>query len=103
MGLVLLIRALLNFQMGIFFASSAELYPVTLRSMALGLGAVFGSFGTFLSQMFMVDASEIGINPFFLLCLVYVLLIVCYVFIPESLGMEAQDPEVQAEKEAKVD
>ena len=53
--------------------------------------------------MFMVDASEIGINPFFLLCLVYVLLIVCYVFIPESLGMEAQDPEVQAEKEAKVD
>ena len=91
MGLLLATRLLFVFQIAIFSLSGVELFPVSVRSIAYGLVGLVGALGDFLSQVLFLGAYELGINPFLMLAGVFVLMIWCYVFLPETLGVNSRD------------
>ena len=102
MILLLITRFFFVFQISLFNISGAELYPVTVRSIAFGIGGLLGAIGTLLSQIVFIGAQEIGVSPFLILMVIFVIMIGSYINLPETLGAKNQDQiaEVQEEKEA---
>ena len=50
-----------------------ELFPVSIRSMGVGIPPAFGGFGSMLSQLIFVSAFEEGINFFLVVSFFFLL------------------------------
>lgn len=103
MILLLITRFFFVFQISLFNLSGAELYPVTVRSIAFGIGGLLGAIGTLLSQIVFIGAQELGVSPFLILMVIFIIMIGSYVFLPETLGAKNQDQiEEVLEEKSKV-
>ena len=59
--------------------------------MALGTVGLMIAFGNGLSFLIFTDSEEFGISPFLLIAVLFMVMSLTYIWIPETLGMESKD------------
>lgn len=84
MGFVMLARVLISFQFSMFYVNQAEFYPVSIRTMGLGISGLFGTLALGISQIIIVGSGETGFNPFLFISMVALVTAILYCFAPET-------------------
>ena len=59
--------------------------------MGIGIAALVGSIGSILAQIIFTDAKELGVNPFLIIAVIFLVATVAYQWMPETYEMEPQD------------
>ena len=59
---------------------------MSIRSVGIGFNAFIGAFGTGIAQIVMIESGELGVNPFLVIGLIFVGLLMLYCFVPETLN-----------------
>ena len=80
------------FQTSVIYIHFVEFYPVSIRSIGLGIPTLFGSIGVFCSQVFIVSAFEVSlVLPFAIMTGAAVLGLMNYAFTTETLNTNPKD------------
>ena len=62
-----------------------------MKGIGISAAIFAGGVGSILSQILLIDAKEVGINPFLIIGVVFLLMTVVYEWMPETYQMEPQD------------
>ena len=100
MGSVMVVRLLVDFFISFYQNSISEFYPISISAIGIGMGGVWGSIGVGLSEVLVTSLVEEGVNIFITLAITFMILLILYYFMPETLGKEKKDhiEEVKEEK-----
>ena len=91
MGFIMMTRFLIMGQFTMGMINCNEAYPVSILAIAVGWEGALSSIGNALSFIIFSDVSQIGVNPFLLSALIFFLLFMTFIWIPETLGFKAGD------------
>ena len=90
-GLVMVARFCIGFMFGLFFVTQSEFFPGSVKAAGVSSGTFAGLLGTVVSQVALTDAKQLGINPFLIIGVIFVLALVGYEWMPETYQLQPQD------------
>ena len=73
MILSMIVRILIGFHFAILLINENEFYPVSVRSVAMGVAGMLVGIGYGISYLIFTDSDELGINPFLLLAILFMI------------------------------
>ena len=89
--LIMAAKFCIGFMFGLFFVVQSEFFPISVKGSAISAGIFAGLLGTIFSQNVLTDAKEIGINPFLIIGVIFLLAVIAYQWMPETYGTKPQD------------
>ena len=90
-GLIMMARFCIGFMLGLFFVSQSQFYPASVKGAGVGAATFMGLMGSVFSQIVLTDAKQLGINPFLIIAVVFLLASIGYQWMPETYQMQPQD------------
>ena len=85
-GLVLIARFSIAFMTGLYFVAQSEFYPTSVKGVGVGAAAFAGNLGIVLAQIVLTDAKQLGINPFLIIGVCYLMAAVATSGCPKPTG-----------------
>ena len=101
MALSMIVRILIGFQFAILLINENEFYPVSVRSVAMGVSGMIVGIGYGFCYLLFTDTDEIGVNPFLLMAIFFMIKAIAYIWVPETLNVPQRDRIYEIEQEKK--
>ena len=57
----------------------------------MGVTGICGALGMIVTQVVFVNTQELGVNPFIVISGLFLILIILYIWVPETLGEKSRD------------
>ena len=86
--LIMAARFCLRFDFTLYYVCESEYYPASVKSVGFATSALCGSFGVVVSLIMMAYVRQLGVNPFLVLGILFILLLLNYKWIPETYLMK---------------
>ena len=90
-GLAMIVRIMIGFQIAILLINQNEFYPVSVRSLAMSVLGMFVGIGDGLSYLIFTDSDELGVVPFLMISFFFLIKSIAYIWVPETLGVPPKD------------